>query len=153
GWGAKYLALTFGVKQGAVGHYLWLPPLAFDAGAVLFGDLASRAPRASCALYAIAIALGASIGLFPLAHTPWQAMAFALLALAGAGGLYTLVTADLLARISSETVSFAGGVIAGAQLLALIIMSPIVGASVRATDSYTNATITLGLWVLPGSLI
>jgi ACS family hexuronate transporter-like MFS transporter len=153
GWGAKYLALEFGVKQGAVGHFLWLPPLVFDAGAVLFGDLASRLPRAVRPMFALAMLLGASIGLLPLAHTPWQAMVFASTALAGAGGLYTLLTADLLSRISSETVSFAGGVIAGAQSLALIIMSPIVGASVRATDSYTSATITLGLWVLPGSLI
>ena len=45
GWGALYLNRTFGVTQEGVGEYLWLPPLAFDAGAVLLGDLASHAAR------------------------------------------------------------------------------------------------------------
>jgi predicted MFS family arabinose efflux permease len=141
------------VAQPDVGHYLWLPPLAFDAGAVLFGDLAARLPRANRVLFAAAMLAGTTLALLPTAHTPWSSMAFASSALAGAGGLYTIITADLLAQVSSENVSFTGGVIAGAQSLALIIMGPIVGASVDATGSYTQATLALGIWVLPGSLI
>jgi MFS family permease len=153
GWGAKYLQLTFDIKQGAVGHYLWLPPLAFDLGAIGFGDLAARLRGGVRALFGFAMLLGAALVLLPLAGTPWQAMAIAAVTLAGAGGLYTLTTSDLLSRSSAQTVSFTGGVIAGAQSLALIIMSPIIGASVEATGSYTNAAITLGVWVVPGSLI
>src|SRR5215212_4629012 len=61
GWGAKYLNHTFGVSQEHVGHYLWLPPLVFDTGAILFGDLASRQRRPEGApprlLFAIAVPL------------------------------------------------------------------------------------------------
>ena len=153
GFGSKYLQLTFLVEQGGVGHYLWLPPLAFDAGAILFGDLASRFGGSIRVLYTIAIALGASIALMAFADTPWQSMQYAATGLAGAGGLYTLITADLLERSAAQHVSFTGGIIAGAQSLALIAMGPIVGASVDATHAYTWATIGIGAWVLPGSLI
>lgn len=158
GWGSKYLNRTFGVVQEDVGAYLWLPPLAFDAGAILFGDLASRQRRRRAEggpprlLFAIAIPPAAGLGLLPLATTPWEAIALIGLAMAGGGGLYTLVTADLLSRMPPSSVSFAGGIMAGAQSLALILMGPLVGAAIDHYQSYDVAAQALGLWVLPGSL-
>jgi len=157
GWGSKLLHREFGVSQAAAGGYLWLPPLVFDLGAVLFGDLASRRRRAEGApprlLFALALPLAACLGLSPLAESPWQAVAFLAVAMAGAGGLYTLVTADLLTRMPTGSVSFAGGIMAGAQSMALIAMSPLVGAAVDHYQSYDVVTTVLGLWVLPGSLV
>jgi len=151
-WGAKYLNLTFGVDQGAVGKYLWLPGLAFDVGAVVFGDLAARRPGSIRVLYAVSTAFAATITLLPFAHTPWVSIYIASSCLVGAAGLYTLATADMLSRMPGGIVSFAGGVIACAQSLAFIIVSPIIGATVDATNSYDTAAIALGAWVIPGSL-
>ncbi|MBA3398074.1 MAG: MFS transporter [Deltaproteobacteria bacterium] len=157
GWGAKFLDRTFRVAQEDVGHYLWLPPLMFDAGAILFGDLASRLRRAPGApprlLFAIAFILGTALALLPLATTPWQAMAFLGIAMIGAGAMYTLATADLLSRVPARNVSLAGGMMAGSQSLALIIMNPLIGASVDHAGDYHAVTIALGIWVIPGSLV
>jgi ACS family hexuronate transporter-like MFS transporter len=157
-WGTLYLTHTFGVAQAGVGAFLWLPPLAFDLGAVAFGDLASRQRRAEGApprlLFACAIPLGAGgLALLPLATTPWEGIAIAGVAMAGSGGMYTLVTADLLSRMPPGSVSFAGGIMAGAQSLALIVMNPLVGAVVDRHGTYDVPARALALWVLPGALV
>lgn len=156
GWGSKFLNRELAVSQTDAGAYLWLPPLALDLGAILVGDLAARQRRAPGApprlLVAIAIPFGACIGLLPLATTPWAATALFAAVMAGNGALYTLVTADLLARMPAGSVSFAGGLMAGAQSLTLIIMNPLLGVSVDATGSYALATVVLGLWLLPGTV-
>jgi MFS transporter, ACS family, aldohexuronate transporter len=155
-WGAKYLARTFSIDQGDVGDYLWLPPLALDTGAIVFGDLASRIRRAPGAapraLYAIAMVLAAAIALLPLAGTPWQAMAVMAVASAGGGALYALCTSDMLSRLAAEEVAFAGGILAGAQSLALIIANPLIGAAVDSAHDYVGVAIAVGVWAVPGSL-
>ncbi|MBX3157564.1 MAG: MFS transporter [Deltaproteobacteria bacterium] len=155
GWGSKYLVREFGLGQGDVGAYLWLPPLVFDVGAIAFGDAAARRLRhgdVPRGLYAIGAVLAAAMALLPLARTPWEGMAIASVSLAGGGCLYTIGTADLLARVRPEAVSFAGGTLAAAQSIALIVVNPLVGASVDSTQSYDTSAIALGLWVLPGSI-
>jgi ACS family hexuronate transporter-like MFS transporter len=155
-WHPKYLGRTFSVTQRDVGDYVWLPPLVFDIGAFAFGDLASRLPRAAGAppraLVAVAMVLASSIALAPLATTPWQATALFAIAMAGGGGLYTLVTADLLARVPADQVPLAGGILAGAQSLAQILSSPLIGWSVDRTGAHLASTIALGAWVVPGTL-
>ena len=154
GWGAKYLHKTFAVAQEHVGRYLWVPALMFDAGAILFGDLASRQRRPAGApprlLFALAMPLAASLALLPFAPSPWASMAILGTAMIGAGAVYTFVTSDLLARVPPASVSFAGGIMAGAQSLALIIVNPLVGWSVDTYGGYDVATWTLGAWVIPG---
>lgn len=157
-WGALYLNHTFGVAQAQVGGFLWLPPLAFDAGAILFGDLASRQRRAEGApprlLFALSIPIAAGgLCLLPFATTPWEGMALFGVAMAGGGGLYTLVTADMLSRMPPGSVSFASGIMAGAQSLALILMNPQIGKVVDHYGSYDIPAVALGIWVIPGSLI
>ncbi len=156
-WGAKYLARTFDVAQEDVGHYLWMPPLLFDAAAVLAGDLASRQVRAPGApprlLFGAGIVLTLVICLLPIATTPWQAMTFMGVAMAGGGIVYTLTLADALARVPPGAVSFAGGTVASAQSVAQIIANPLIGASVDATHSYDIAALVLAAWVLPGCLV
>jgi MFS transporter, ACS family, hexuronate transporter len=156
-WGAKYLVREFRVLQEDVGQYLWLPPLCLDAGAILFGDLASRQRRAAGApprlLHAIAAVMATALALIPLADSPWEAMAFGGIAYAGGGAMYTLVTADVLSRMPQGSVSTAAGILAGSQSLALIIMNPIIGRAVDYTGNYIGVTITLGLLVIPTALI
>jgi len=156
-WGAKYLVRTFALAQGDVGHYLWLPPIVFDAGAILFGDLASRQRRPEGAppraLFAIGLALATLFAALPLAQTPWQSMFIMGTAMAGGGALYTLITSDLLARMPPGSVSLAGGILAGAQSLALIIANPLIGRVLDRGGSYDAIGIGLAVWAIPGSLI
>ena len=158
-WGAKYLAATFQIKQEDVGKYLWLPPLVFDAAAILFGHLASKQHRKTGEskpprlLFAVGIVLAATMALLPQFDQPWHAVYLVSVAMAGGGIAYTLATADMLARMPSGSVSFAAGIMAGAQSLALIICNPLIGASIDYTGNYDAAAITIGLWALPGSLV
>jgi ACS family hexuronate transporter-like MFS transporter len=155
-WGSKYLVRELAIAQKDVGHYLWFPPLMFDVGAVLFGDLGSRLRRAEGApprlLVLFAACMCASLALLPLAGGAWDAMLVFAVSMAGGGGVYTLVTADLLGRLPAGSVSLAGGTLAGAQSLALIIANPLIGLAVDAYASYDQVAITLGAWALPGTL-
>ncbi len=155
-WGAKYLTKTFDVAQADIGQYLWLPPLLFDAGTIGFGDLASRTRRRADApprlLFAVAIPLATCIALVPFATTPWTSIAFMGLALIGAGGIYTLTTADFLSRVPAGSVSLAGGTIACAQSLILIIANPLIGWSIDVHHDYDLVSWSLGAWVLPGTI-
>lgn len=151
-WGSKYLVRTFGVDQKDVGHYLWLPPLIFDAGALLFGDLAARVPQRIRAIYAVALLLALTIALLPLATTPWQGALIFGVASAGGAAMYTICTVDLLARVRPEAISLAGGTLAGAQSLSLILAGPIVGAAVGHFQSYDQVAVALAPIVTGGAL-
>jgi ACS family hexuronate transporter-like MFS transporter len=160
-WGAKLLVGREGVVQAEVGHYLWLPPLAFDAGAVLFGLASSRrlqrqapsvplaAPRALVAMSALLTLL---LALLPLVRGPWQVTALLGLCLLGGGGLYALITGDLVRRVAPDEVATAGGLSAAAQSLAQIVAFPLIGLVVGRTHSYDTVAVGLGLWLLPGAL-
>ena len=156
-WGALFLNAMFGVNQGDVGHYLWLPPLVFDAAAIAFGQLAARQRRPegvpARGLVATGVVLCATLALLPLTTTPWQATIGMSIAMAGSAVVYTLVTADLLARMPLGIASFAAGILAGAQSLALIIVSPLIGRLVDQLHSYDVPTLALGLWAVPGGAV
>jgi hypothetical protein len=156
-WGAKYLVGTWGIEQKDVGQYLWLPPLLFDAGAILFGDLAARLPRKPDApargLFAIAAILATATIALPVADSPWQGIVILGIGVLGSGGLYSICTSDMMARMPPSCISTAGGIVAGAQSIALIALGPIIGAVVGHYGHYDGVAIGVGLWAIPGSLI
>jgi predicted MFS family arabinose efflux permease len=161
-WTSKYLRAVFHVPQSDVGHYLWLPPLCFDVGSIVFGaiatrrdrrDYASGLPRRQHTLLVVVATLLFLVGVgVPRAYDVWSMIVLAGIAAAGGGGLYALVTADMLARVGPESVSTAGGITAAAQSLAYIIANIAIGDVVQRTHSYTGVTIALSLLVLPGTL-
>lgn len=157
-WGAKYLVGTHGLTQSDVGRYLWLPPLVFDVGAIAFGHYASKRAKAregapDRLLLGMAMVLATLMALVPLAPGPWSAVAIAGVALAGGGGLFALLTADMLMRVQPSVVSTAGGITAAAQSLAYIVVNPIIGATVQSSGSYVPALVGVSVWVVPGCLV
>jgi predicted MFS family arabinose efflux permease len=154
-WGAKYLVATFHVTQTDVGKYFWLPPLFFDLGALLFGDLATRHGRKSDdsprVIFTVAMIVTAAFAsLAPFAKTPWQAMGITAMALAGGGGLFAMLTHDMLARVSPAAISLAGGCTAAAQSLAYVVANPLIGRAVERSGSYRMVFFTLAAWAIPG---
>jgi cyanate permease len=85
----------------------------------------------------------------PFAPTPWVATALAATCLAGGGGIFALLTADMLARVHPSQVSIAGGLTAAAQSIAYIATGPIVGRAVDKTHSYGALLVVLGGMVVP----
>jgi hypothetical protein len=67
--------------------------------------------------------------------------------------MYTLITSDMLARMPPGSVSFAGGVLAGAQSLALIIANPVIGRVIDNLHSYDAIGFGIAGWAMPGALI
>jgi ACS family hexuronate transporter-like MFS transporter len=151
-WGAKFLATQHSVKQVDMGHYLWLPPLCLDIGAILFGDLYSRIARPRV-LLVIAIAMVSSIAFVPFAHDVWTAVAFASVSIAGGGAMYTVITADAMSRVPAAGVSVAGGLIAAGQSTAVILVNPLIGRAVDHWHNYDNVCWGIAAWVIPGSLV
>jgi ACS family hexuronate transporter-like MFS transporter len=158
-WGSKVLVSQHAVLQQDVGKYLWLPPLLFDAGAIGFGALAAGRVRwfpgdaPNRALFAVAAALMLLIGGLGFGTTPWQTTVAAGLAIAGGGGVYVLLTADMLSRVAPSRIAAAGSLTASAQSLALIVALPIVGMVHDHAHSYVPVGLGLMAWALPGAVI
>ncbi|CAN5925672.1 hypothetical protein BH11MYX4_BH11MYX4_14600 [soil metagenome] len=159
-WTSQYLVERWTLPRSGISGYLLVPPLLFDVGAVGFGWLASMretqgsddAPKTHRDLILVAASLAAMLALAPLAPSPGVAMAFFGAAACGGGGVYVIVTADMLSRIPVGRTSSAGGMTAAAQSLALIAANPLIGLTIDLTHGYGVATVTLGLAVLPTSL-
>jgi MFS transporter, ACS family, hexuronate transporter len=159
-WLSKFLERQFHTTQSQIGNLLILPPLLFDAGAVLFGSLATRAlkrrpddDRPPHLLILVSTIVAMTGAFLPVCPDPWAAMALAGISMAGGGGIYSLVTADMLRRVPPGAVSTAGGLLAAAQSLALIIANPVIGRSVEASGSYTPILVALSLLHLPGAAV
>jgi ACS family hexuronate transporter-like MFS transporter len=158
-WTAQYLADAFALTQDDLAGYLVFPPILFDAGATVFGVLASRADRRAAPalkthtwLMAACGTLCASTAAIPLAHTPWMATVLTSLGMAGGGGAFAVLTADMLGRVHPSNVSAAGGFTAAAQSLAYMVASPLVGRSFDHVHSYAPALYLLGAMVPPAVL-
>jgi ACS family hexuronate transporter-like MFS transporter len=153
-WASQYLVERWGLPKGGVGGYLVLPPLLFDLGAVGFGVLASRrAARTHVDLLLLSTALAATLALAPLAPSPEIAIALFGVSACGGGGIYVLVTADMLGRVPLDKTSSAGGMTAAAQSLAHVVASPLVGHLIDRTHGYGAALVLLGLASVPTSLV
>ncbi|HEY4179535.1 MAG TPA: MFS transporter [Kofleriaceae bacterium] len=151
-WGAKYLARTFAIKQENVGHYLWLPPLVFDAGALIVGDLTARYPRRIQVWFVISTLVALCLALVPLAGSAWQGIGILSLAMAGAGALSPLMAATTLAELPTELASFGAGTLAGAQAFAYSIMGPLLGPLVGHYKGYSQVSVGIAAWIIPGSI-
>lgn len=163
-WFPQVLETTFDVNENDIGHYAWMPPLFFDAGAVVFGFIASRRHRdqknaskqaisSHADLMLIGGVLASTIVFLPLLHTAWAAVFLASASLAGGGALFARLTADMITRVDAAHVSTAGGLTAAAQSLAYVIGNPLIGASVKHTHHFTSAAITIGCLAFPGALV
>ena len=155
-WGSKYLIRDHGLLQSEVGFYLWIPALLFGAGAVLFGELRGRAtqtrsnvrpPRLLVVIAMIMTALAAAV---PFCGGPWGATAMAGVAMAGAGGLYTLATSDMLARAPRGTVPATTGITTLTQCFVYVLAGPLIGKSVEYFGNYRWAMVSAGAAVVPG---
>jgi len=76
-WSSKFLVRTYGLSPVDVGRYLWIPPLCYDLGSVLFGDLSSRRARRNGfdgspdrGLIAVAACLTACVAFMPRMAPP-----------------------------------------------------------------------------------
>jgi ACS family hexuronate transporter-like MFS transporter len=158
-WLPKYMVATQHIPQERLGGYLWLPPLLFDLGSVLFGALGSlsdslraRRDRPHHLLFAMALALGASVLALRTAHGAWTAVVVAGVASAGGGAIFALVTADMLSRVSPRVVSAAGGMTAAAQSLAYIVANPAIGRMVRLSHSYRPPLMLVAVLLIAAAL-
>lgn len=150
-WLTKLLADTYGLTPRQAAPFLLLPPLCFDLGSVLFGQLAGRSPRLVRVHFATAAALSALMGVLPFLPNPWAVSVVCSLAMVGAGGVLVINTGQLVSNVSGEIVSAAGGAVSAAQSLALIVALPLVGRSIDATGSYVPALLSISAASLLGA--
>lgn len=156
-WGTKLLVHDLHLTQRQAGGLLWAPPLFFDAGAIMFGHLASNArargdgdggvPRRLLVLALVLMMAGLTI---PFAPTPKLIVAAMCVAMIGGGGLYALPMSDTAARVPPMAVASAGGLLAATQSIAYIVANPYIGRSVERTGSYAFIVTALTLWIIPG---
>ncbi|HMJ51448.1 MAG TPA: MFS transporter [Polyangiaceae bacterium] len=157
-WGTKYLVRDHGLTQTQTGRYLWLPALLFGAGSLIFGELRSRSARSRSktrppyALMATAMLMSALIAVVPSARAPQTCILIASLAMAGAGGLYTLATNDMLSQAPTGKVAPTSSFTTLTQSLIYIIVSPIIGRVVEVFGGYRWVMIGAGLWAFPGCM-
>lgn len=159
-WSSQYLVEQWHLPRLGTRGLLVLPPLLFDVGAVGFGWWASTRERGPDSgprkthvdLFALAAAMAALLVFAPLAPSPLVAMLVFGASACGGGGIYVLVTADMLSRVPLAKTSSAGGMTAAAQSLAHIVASPLVGMAIDRTHGFGVVLVALGLVVIPTSL-
>jgi MFS family permease len=157
-WGTKYLVRDHGLTQSQTGRYLWLPALLFGAGSLIFGELRARSAmsrshsRPPYLLMTIAMFMSALLAAVPFAHRPETCVLIASLAMAGAGGLYTLATNDMLSHAPTGKVAPTSSFTTLTQSLIYIVVSPIIGRVVELFGNYRWIMIGAGLWAFPGCL-
>lgn len=154
-WYPQLLHETCDVPKHAVGHYLWVPPLAFDVAAIAFGVAASRRDRtakdahhAHHDLLAVAALATTTLALVPLVGSAWGKVALGSVSLAGGAGMYVVGTSDLLRRIDPRAAALAGGLSAAIQSIVHVAANPLFGAVVDRTHTW-GAVTAVGLAALP----
>jgi len=157
-WLPQLMTEARGMTQEDVGRYAWVPPILFDAGALVFGYSASwierrrTRARGHWDLVVVAALLESSLVLVPLVHRPVPLMLLVGASMAGGAGMYVVATADLLARVDPRRTSSASGLCAAAQSLMHIVVNPVMGRWLDRTHDYHAVVVTLGLLALPGAL-
>lgn len=157
-WLPQFLELGRGVPKAALPRMVWLPPVMADLGMVGFGALASRRDRRSAEvrshvpLVLVAAAMESTMAIAPQVRGAWASVIVVGVAAAGGGGLYTLLTADMMARVHPARVSTAGGLTAAAQSLVYVVFNPIVGRWLDATRSFDRSMLVFGAVALPGAI-
>jgi predicted MFS family arabinose efflux permease len=157
-WGTKYLVRDHGLSQAETGRYLWMPALLFGAGSMIFGELRARSARTRSktrppyALMALAMLMSGLMALVPSARGPQACVLIASMAMAGAGGLYTLATNDMLSQAPAGKVAPTSSFTTLTQSLVYIVIGPIIGRVVEVFGSYRWVMIGAGLWAVPGCI-
>jgi sugar phosphate permease len=154
-WGPQLLESQLGVPQRHQAVYVWIPPLAFDGGAVLFGALASARDRQKRSINDLVVSAAILEGCLAFAagtNHPVPGIALCAVSMAGGGALYALAAGDLFRRIGIERAGASGGLAAAAQSLAHVVAAPIVGKVLDRTHSYHAVLITLGVIAIPGAI-
>lgn len=156
---SQYLVEVWKLPRTGIGGHLVVGPLLFDVGAVGFGYIASRrthvAHRTHKDLLLLSMCLSSLLAFAPLAPSPAVAIALFGLSVCGGGGIYVLVTNDMLSRVPVHRTSAAGGMTAASQSLSHVIAGPLVGWVIDRTHdgkSYGPALIGLGAIVIPTTL-
>ena len=157
-WWVKFLAERFALPQADLASYGFLAPVAYDVGAIVFGDLASRARRRGGlrleeALLAFGCLLAAANALTSLQSSPWFAVLVGSIGAFGAGGAFALCNAGALSAVPGGQVSRAAAMIATSFQLGSVIANPLIGWSIDRTGSYTLALAVPPLLIVPGAAI
>jgi hypothetical protein len=104
------------------------------------------------ALMALAMFMSSLLAIVPSAHTPQTCVLIASVAMAGAGGLYTLATNDMLSQAPTGKVAPTSSFTTLTQSLIYIVVSPVIGRVVEVFGSYKWVMIGAGLWAFPGCM-
>jgi ACS family hexuronate transporter-like MFS transporter len=157
-WEAKFYVRETHLTQGSLAPYLMTSAVLYDAGALLFGDLASRrlsrlAARGDASPHRVLFAIGALLAasgtvVLSGAHAPAVALVGMALGATGRGAIVTLANSDTLARMPQRTVAAAAGVIASVQSLGAVVVNPVIGA-VAQRHGYGGVVLALGAWAVP----
>ncbi len=152
-WGAKFFAAHH-VGKAAYATYLLASGIAYDVGAVAFGDLASRrAKRVGMAphrlLLGVSTALAAA-GMVGMALGDTEAMIVAALVVCsvGRGGYTAIINADTLARLPNEWIATGAALIASAQSAIILAINPLIGASIDASGSYVPSLLAIAAFAI-----
>jgi MFS transporter, ACS family, hexuronate transporter len=157
-WTAFFLVKTFKMTAVGMASVLWIPPVCFDLGSMAFGALASRIEKNRSReeintphvdLFLVATCLAFTMVLMPTAPSGLFAVGLMAISMIGVGGLFTLLTSDMLSRVPQDRVSLAGGLISSSQAIVFIAANLLIGKLVMGGVSYTKMLAYMALWMVP----
>jgi MFS family permease len=147
-----YLSRVLHVGQASLGHLLWIPPLGWEAGYLVWGRVADMrragGSGSPATLFALFCAMGFVIVLAPAAgataHGVPLTMAIFFAEMFIAGGFVVLTLADGLERQPRENAGFLAGFCISGWALTTGILMPILG------KLFDRGRYAAGFWVVAG---
>jgi hypothetical protein len=70
----------------------------------------------------------------------------------GGGGLFTVLTADMMSRVPQNQVSLVAGLISASQGVIYLISHPLIGNLTNGGVTFPTVLFTIVLWMVPGCI-
>ena len=151
GFSAVFLKARWGLTPGQLAGILIVPAIAADIGTIGFGWLMARGIKVSRLMLAAA-GLATVMVLGPLAPNATLSITIIATAVAGVGGMSSLVTSDMMNRVPVRMTSSVGGIFAAAQSLCHMTVAPLIGATAQ-DHGWSPVMVGVGLAALPMTMV
>ncbi len=151
-----FLSRELHQTQASLGHLLWIPPLGWEIGYLVFGALAGRKSwilgRYPAVVFATLAVLSLNAAAIPFTHSLPLVMALLFFSMFLGGGFVVLSLSQGLAAQRSANPGFLAGVCVAAWSIAVAVLMPLVGRMFDQRD-YRHAFLLFALMPAVGTLV
>ena len=151
-----FLSRELHQTQASLGHLLWIPPLGWEIGYLVFGALAGKKSvllaRHPALAFATLSVLSLNAAAIPFTHSLALVMALLFFSMFLGGGFVVLSLSQGLAAQRNANPGFLAGICVAAWSIAVAVLMPLIGRMFDQRD-YRHAFLVFALMPAVGTLL